>query len=41
MFATAVIAAVLTFALKWPVLRILGVSGLLGLVAELSGLPVI
>ncbi|WP_239144136.1 chromate transporter [Actinoplanes philippinensis] len=35
----AVIAAVLIFKLKWPVLRILGVCALLGLVAGLIGLP--
>ena len=36
----AVIACVLTFRLKWTVLRVLGVSALLGLVAGMSGLSV-
>nr|WP_255644521.1 chromate transporter [Actinoplanes polyasparticus] len=35
----AVIAAALVFRWKWPVLRVLGVSALLGLIAGLAGLP--
>ncbi|AGZ41208.1 chromate efflux transporter [Actinoplanes friuliensis] len=35
----AVIAAALIFRWKWPVLRVLGVSALLGLIAGLTGLP--
>jgi chromate transporter len=38
--AIAVVAAVLVFGLKWPVLRVLGVCAVLGLVAGLAGLPV-
>ena len=38
--AIAAIAAVLIFKLKWSVLRVLGVSAALGLVAALVGLPV-
>lgn len=37
--AIAVIAAALIFRWKWPVLRVLGVSALLGLIAGLTGLP--
>ncbi|MEV7627015.1 chromate efflux transporter [Actinoplanes sp. NPDC089786] len=36
----AVVAAVLIFGLKWSVLRVLGVSAVLGLIAGLAGLPV-
>jgi chromate transporter len=36
----AVLAAVLLFRLRWPVLRTLGVCALLGLVAGLAGLPI-
>jgi chromate transporter len=36
----AVVAAVLTFPLKWSVLRTLGVCAVLGLAAGLAGLPV-
>ncbi|MGK5683768.1 chromate efflux transporter [Actinoplanes sp. URMC 104] len=36
--AIAVVAAVLIFRLKWSVLRVLGVSAVLGLVAALTGL---
>ncbi|MGY1680967.1 chromate efflux transporter [Geodermatophilus sp. SYSU D01176] len=39
--AIAVVAAVLLFRLRWPVLRTLGVCALLGLAAGLAGLPVI
>ena len=38
--AITVIAAVLIFALKWSVLRVLAVSAVLGLTAALIGLPV-
>jgi chromate transporter len=38
--AIALLAAVLLFRLRWPVLRTLGVCALLGLVAGLVGLPV-
>jgi chromate transporter len=38
--AIALLAAVLLFRLRWPVLRTLGVCALLGLVAGLAGLPV-
>jgi chromate transporter len=38
--AIGVLAAVLLFALRWPVLRVLGVSALLGLLAGLGGLSV-
>ena len=34
------VAAVLLFALRWPVLRVLGISALLGLLAGLAGLTV-
>ncbi|MET8759474.1 hypothetical protein [Lentzea sp. NPDC004782] len=34
----ALVAAVLVFRLKWPVLRVLGVAAVLGLVAGLIGL---
>ncbi|MET0415752.1 MAG: chromate transporter, partial [Actinoplanes sp.] len=37
--AIAVVAAVLIFRLKWSVLRVLGISALLGLAAGLAGLP--
>jgi chromate transporter len=37
--AIAVIAAVLIFRLRWPVLRVLGISAGLGLTATLIGLP--
>ncbi|MFF0378426.1 chromate efflux transporter [Actinoplanes missouriensis] len=37
--AIAVIAALLIFRAKWPVLRVLGVSALIGLLAGLAGLP--
>ncbi|MEU4562905.1 chromate efflux transporter [Actinoplanes sp. NPDC023936] len=37
--AIAVIAALLIFKAKWSVLRVLGVSALLGLLAGLAGLP--
>ncbi|WP_249997485.1 chromate efflux transporter [Actinoplanes sp. M2I2] len=36
----AIVAALLTFRLKWSVLRVLGVCAALGLVAGLAGLPV-
>jgi len=36
----AIVAAVLIFRFKWSVLRVLGVSAILGLVAGLAGLPV-
>jgi chromate transporter len=35
-----VVAAVLLFAVRWPVLRVLGVCAALGLIAGLAGLPV-
>jgi chromate transporter len=38
--AIGVLAAVLLFAARWPVLRVLGVAALLGLAAGLAGLPV-
>ncbi|MDP9815822.1 chromate efflux transporter [Spirilliplanes yamanashiensis] len=38
--AIAVVALVLIFPLRWPVLRVLGVCAALGLVAALAGLPV-
>jgi chromate transporter len=38
--AITVVAALLLFAVRWPVLRTLGVCALLGLVAGLVGLPV-
>jgi chromate transporter len=38
--AIALLAAVLLFRLRWPVLRTLGVCALLGLAAGLAGLPV-
>jgi chromate transporter len=38
--AIAAIATVLIFKLKWSVLRVLGISALLGLAAALVGLPV-
>src|SRR4051794_4785595 len=38
--AIALVAAVLLFRVKWPVLRTLGVCAVLGLVAGLAGLPV-
>ncbi len=38
--AIGVLAAVLLFQLKWPVLRTLGVCALLGLAAGLAGLPI-
>ena len=34
------VAAVLLFAVRWPVLRVLGISAALGLAAGLAGLPV-
>jgi chromate transporter len=37
--AIAAIAAVLIFKLRWSVLRVLGVSAALGLIAGLTGLP--
>ncbi|GID28201.1 chromate efflux transporter [Paractinoplanes brasiliensis] len=37
--AVAVVAAVLIFTVKWPVLRVLGIAALLGLTAGLLGLP--
>ncbi|GAA0522321.1 chromate transporter [Paractinoplanes deccanensis] len=37
--AIAVIAAALIFRAKWPVLRVLAVSALLGLIAGLTGMP--
>jgi chromate transporter len=36
--ATAAVAAVLTFGVKWSVLRVLGVCAVLGLIAGLAGL---
>jgi chromate transporter len=38
--AITVVALVLVFALRWPVLRVLGVCAGLGLIAGLTGLPV-
>jgi chromate transporter len=38
--AIGVVAAVLLFAMRWPVLRVLGVCAALGLGAGLAGLPV-
>ncbi|MFB9660165.1 chromate efflux transporter [Glycomyces mayteni] len=38
--AVTAVALVLVFALKWPVLRVLGVCAALGLTAGLAGLPV-
>jgi len=38
--AIGVVAAVLLFQLRWPVLRTLGVCALLGLAAGLAGLPI-
>ncbi|HSU11051.1 MAG TPA: chromate efflux transporter [Pseudonocardia sp.] len=38
--AIGVLAAVLLFTARWPVLRVLGVAALLGLAAGLAGLPV-
>jgi len=38
--AIGVLAAVLLFAVRWPVLRVLGVCAALGLTAGLAGLPV-
>ena len=35
-----VAAAVLLFAVRWPVLRVLGVCAALGLTAGIAGLPV-
>jgi chromate transporter len=35
----AVVAAVLVFRFRWPVLRVLGVCAVLGLIAGLTGLP--
>jgi chromate transporter len=37
--AIAIIAGVLIFKVKWSVLRVLGISAALGLVAGLAGLP--
>jgi chromate transporter len=36
----AVVAAVLLFVVRWPVLRVLGISALLGLIAGVGGLIV-
>jgi chromate transporter len=38
--AIAVVAAVLLFGIRWPVLRVLGVCAALGVIAGLAGLPV-
>jgi chromate transporter len=38
--ASGVLAAVLLFAMRWPVLRVLGVCAALGLAAGFAGLPV-
>ena len=38
--AISVLAAVLLFAVRWPVLRVLGACAVLGLTAGLAGLPV-
>ncbi|WP_112137093.1 chromate efflux transporter [Glycomyces dulcitolivorans] len=38
--AITVVALILVFALRWPVLRVLGVCAGLGLIAGLTGLPV-
>jgi chromate transporter len=39
--AIGIVAAVLLFVARWPVLRVLGISAALGLLAGLSGLPVV
>ena len=38
--AIGVVAAVLLFVVRWPVLRVLGTSAALGLLAGLGGMPV-
>lgn len=38
--AIAVVGALLLFAARWSVLRVLGVCAVLGLVAGLTGLPI-